>query len=92
MRNFIQYSLKKHRFLRAQPTVIQDRELCPLQPDCYSNASKSQRTDDIVVKLWVCFFCLFCLRMKRDLWKIFFLDFWKKAMPLFKPFNMGISI
>ena len=80
VRNFIQFSSKQNGSLQTSPTYIHIRELSmkELMTPWYN--------------FGFAFFCLFCLKMSREFWKMFFLHFWNKAMPLFKPFCTGIGI
>ena len=57
---------------------------------CCSKASNTQRTNNPVVKFSVSFFCLFCFKMKRKLWKKAFFHFRQETMALVQPFGLGI--
>ena len=57
---------------------------------CCSKDSKTQRTANAVVKLLVCFFYLFCFKMKKKLWKKAFFHFRQETMALVQPFGLGI--
>ena len=58
---------------------------------CCSKASNTQRTNNPVVKFSVSFFCLFCFKMKRKLWKKAFFHFRQETMALVQPFGWEFS-